>query len=295
MRPFLTDRSEDERSPDAGAHGLDPARPLAHLHGIWRDRVRGSTICIDARRRPLRVAYCSGGDHELSGVFEGWSFDGRQFIARFRWLHQPIAGYIVLQTGHNEDYLVGGWWYAHDVPRPHLLPFVPGVNHCLWSRLSDAQPWPRWATDHLELPPGCTTESLLGAGERAQRRALTTAATSELRYHRRLELWTGGAGGVARLAARLRHQGWWLVHNLLVHPLLALAPRGPCVALHDWTSRRLSRDDLLADSPAPRIERRGWWLLHNLVTHPAIGLFPCRATFAWHDRSAARMRVPGWA
>lgn len=114
------------------------------------------------------------------------------------------------------------------------------------------------------------------------------------RYHQRLALWTAGRAGVGRLAASACHRGWWLLHNLVTHPLLALTRGRRAVALHDWTSRGLNRDATLEPSPTPRVQRRLWWVVHNLLAHPAIALAPCAATFRWHDATARRMRVAGW-
>jgi len=35
------------------------------------------------------------------------------------------------------------------------------------------------------------------------------------------------------------HRFWWLVHNAVAHPLIAVAPRRPFFRFHDWTSRKL--------------------------------------------------------
>ncbi|MCX4245623.1 hypothetical protein [Paraliomyxa miuraensis] len=92
---------------------------------------------------------------------------------------------------------------------------------------------------------------------------------------------------------RLRHAGWWWLHNVVVHPLLGLLPVAAMVRLHDWSSARLSRSPSLA-SPLPRIPHRWRWIVHNVGAHLAIGLVPCAMTFRWHDQTAKRMQVPGW-
>lgn len=299
---------------------LDPGRPFDFLHGLWRDEVRGSTICIDGRHDRPRVVYCFGGDHELTGRYIDWRFERGQFMALFRWLRQPIAGYAVLQPD-TQNSMHGGWWYHKDVPweRSLRLPFLPGVNPSRWIRQDPRRPWPLWACEKLDLPTdgSVTSESLLSTAATATTADTSTALapadlartvelpptnairipperTSEGRYRLRVALWTGGRGGLARLVARARHHGWWLLHNLVAHPLLALSAGKLAVALHDWTSRRLNRDDALEPSPPPVIERRFWWIVHNLATHPAIGLVPCATTFRWHDATARRMRVAGW-
>jgi hypothetical protein len=265
------------------------------LHGMWRDEVRGSTMCIDGRVGEPLTVYCSGGDHELTGVYLRWQLRRGQLLAEFRWLREPISGVVVLQAESN-DSLVGGWWYHRDVPNEQRtrLPFVPGVHPCRWIRQDPRRPWPIWACERLDLATdgSLTSESLAAVRSDPQRGATEPGAAG--RYRQRIALWTDARTGLAGLTARLRHHGWWLLHNLVAHPLLAVLPARPAVALHDWTSRRLNRDPTLERSGTPRVERRLWWILHNLVAHPAIGLAPCATTFRWHDASARRMRVAGW-
>lgn len=35
------------------------------------------------------------------------------------------------------------------------------------------------------------------------------------------------------------HRFWWLVHNAVSHPLIALVPLKPMFDFHDWTSRKM--------------------------------------------------------
>lgn len=56
---------------------------------------------------------------------------------------------------------------------------------------------------------------------------------SEDRYKDRWALWEG-----MKLGA-VRHYTWWLVHNLVAHPLIAVAPIRPAFRFHDWTSHRM--------------------------------------------------------
>ncbi len=127
--------------------------------------------------------------------------------------------------------------------------------------------------------------------------------TAEIRHQERLRCWSWGATGLGRTARLLRFRGWWLFHNLVVHPLLALVPTRRVVALHDWASWKLLAPgfeeydrhfDWRRHAAVPLIRRRFWWILHNLFVHVAIGLVPCATTFRWHDLTAARMDVPDW-
>lgn len=272
--------------------------PLAYvfLHGVWIDETRGSTYFVDARGGAVRAVYCYGGDHELTGVYEDWRWLRGHYIARFRWLDRPISGYLMLQLA-GRDALVGGWWYEQHVPPDQVehLPFVPGIHPVRWVRQSSDRVWPDWAVKGLEIAeaPPITAGSLLSGGRPRSREPI--ARTAEDRYHQRIARWTGTRTGMARLAARLGHQAWWLLHNVGAHPLLALTRGRAAVAFHDWTSARLNKAaEAGPPSPPPQVERPLWWWLHNMASHVAIGLAPCAATFRWHDETARRMRVHGW-
>ena len=297
---------EDARDPVEAELRRRRSRPgaLEFLHGRWVDEMRRSTMYVDARTSPPRVVYCSGGDEALTGVYEDWYFDGRQYYAKFRWLNGSFAGYLVLQV-ERHDTMNGGWWYDRDVKERDVsrLPFVAGMQPCFWVRSSDHKVWPEWAAAGLGMPGReVTADSLLREPAPATVSVTKTpgsvrvalADTAELRYRDRLSLWTGRVGVRSRLAGALGHRAWWLLHNLVAHPLLALRPGRAAVALHDWTSRGLNRDPSLAPSLPPQIGERLWWVVHNLVAHPAIAVAPCAATFRWHDATARRMRVRGW-
>lgn len=35
------------------------------------------------------------------------------------------------------------------------------------------------------------------------------------------------------------HHAWWIIHNAVAHPLIAIAPMKKTFAFHDYTSRKL--------------------------------------------------------
>lgn len=39
---------------------------------------------------------------------------------------------------------------------------------------------------------------------------------------------------------RTEHYAWWIAHNAIAHPLLAIFPLKPSFRFHDWTSRKLN-------------------------------------------------------
>lgn len=102
---------------------------------------------------------------------------------------------------------------------------------------------------------------------------------------------------------RLRHQAFWLVHNCVAHPLLAVAPGVKAVEFHALTSAWLNHwpfpgvegpAERFVEADLPKIPKRGAWFIHNTVGHIAIGLWPTERMFALHDRTAKAMDVPGW-
>jgi hypothetical protein len=115
-------------------------------------------------------------------------------------------------------------------------------------------------------------------------------AGSEYRYQKRRARWTS----VARLAPRVRHHFWWILHNVVAHPLVGVGPSAATIWYHDWTSQRLNLQRKLRPSPRPEMTRRSQWIVHNVACHVAIGLVPCAATFAWHDMTADEMGEPYW-
>jgi len=82
---------------------------------------------------------------------------------------------------------------------------------------------------------------------------------SEARYHARLKAWQEGREfretptatmgvmedvgapkpeGVGPLPT-LRYRAWWVLHNVVAHPLIGILPCHETFEFHDWTSRCL--------------------------------------------------------
>jgi hypothetical protein len=127
------------------------------------------------------------------------------------------------------------------------------------------------------------------------------AETSEERYRQRIPLFEADG----RPRPRLRHRAHWLLHNCIVHPILAVLPNERATELHTlssvwlnrtWTRRPRKFAQVTLPLAAPRIagSSRAWWIFHNLFVHPAIGVAPISAMFRLHDWTADKMDVPGW-
>lgn len=116
--------------------------------------------------------------------------------------------------------------------------------------------------------------------------------TSEARYHRRRAAWCKRHS----VLPLVRHHVWWLLHNLVTHPLLGLVPWSGFILFHDWTSQHLNHHPTLRASSPPVIPpgKRWAWTWHNVAGHMAIGLFPTTAAFESHDRTADAMLVEDW-
>jgi hypothetical protein len=39
---------------------------------------------------------------------------------------------------------------------------------------------------------------------------------------------------------KIQHYMWWLLHNLVAHPVIAIAPVKVAFDFHDWSSRKLN-------------------------------------------------------
>ena len=123
------------------------------------------------------------------------------------------------------------------------------------------------------------------------------AERSEDRYEARRKLFEGDG----RPYPRLRHYGFWWLHNCVVHPLLGLFPSNATVQFHALSSAWLNHIEgpfLVAKEmlgmKVPEIGNRRMWVWHNLISHVLIGIVPCSRTFAGHDETAKKMNVPGW-
>lgn len=102
-------------------------------------------------------------------------------------------------------------------------------------------------------------------------------------------------------APKLRHMGFWLLHNCIAHPLLGFFPNQKTVEVHELTSSWLNHEmhgfdkaRRVLHAKVPTIPNQALWVLHNVVSHVAIGVAPSDFTFAMHDWTAELMQIPGW-
>ena len=116
--------------------------------------------------------------------------------------------------------------------------------------------------------------------------------TSASRFAHRQKLWKDRH----RVAPTVRHHAWWLLHNLIAHPVLGLRPSPRVVWFHDWTSQHLNTRRRFVASPPPVIPpgKERAWRFHNIVGDVAFGLAPIEAAFRFHDRTSEAMGVSDW-
>lgn len=156
--------------------------------------------------------------------------------------------------------------------------------------------------DAEEATTGTTTASQFVATGPAE-----DLTTSRGRFYSRLERWKKDG----KAFPRTRHHVQWLIHNCVVHPLIAVAPVTFLLELHELSSRWLNvprrtvetdgvskylhgRSFVLTSPVIPKAKSRFFWLLHNTAGHILIGLLPIRPFFFFHDWSAKQMGAPNW-
>lgn len=64
---------------------------------------------------------------------------------------------------------------------------------------------------------------------------------SEDRYYDRITTWKTQTQHLPKV----KHWGWWFVHNVIAHPLIGLLPFHFAFEFHDWTSRKLNGNENL--------------------------------------------------
>lgn len=115
--------------------------------------------------------------------------------------------------------------------------------------------------------------------------------SSQDRYRHRRLLWEKNH----RVLPQARHHVWWVLHNLLSHPVLGVWPSTRAIRFHDWTSHHLNqRKKVYYQSPRPDLQNRRAWAWHNIAGHLAIGLLPIGPSFRFHDRTSEAMHEPEW-
>jgi hypothetical protein len=80
---------------------------------------------------------------------------------------------------------------------------------------------------------------------------------SEDRFHERMQNWKEGtpekvsvvepkveetysAPKIVRRIPLVQHYFWWMIHNLVAHPMIGLLPIKVSFRFHDWTSHKLN-------------------------------------------------------
>lgn len=138
----------DKPRAEVGAH---ESLNLKFFEGVWRNPTTNSTYYARVVDGRLFMPYCYRGDTHLTGHYYNFRLVGETLVGRFEWLDESgISGYAI-QKVESSDRLVGGWWYAQDVP-PEMINDVSRINLSMPSmRESDLERdtatkrFPRWA------------------------------------------------------------------------------------------------------------------------------------------------------
>jgi hypothetical protein len=123
---------------------------LTFFEGAWEDKPSNSNFYARIINGELVIAYCYGGNSELSSRFYNCKIIGDTLFARFKWFKAPVSGYTFLKV-ESENKLVGGWWYSEDLPGEVLNDIsninasIPGMNKSILERKTEAGEFPIWA------------------------------------------------------------------------------------------------------------------------------------------------------
>jgi len=132
-----------------------PESELKFLEGAWLALPTQSVFYPRWVNGELVAPYCFGGDSRLTGRYFNFRRIGDKIFARFEWLDSSaIRGYS-LWTIESPDRIVGGWWYAEDVPpeisgdMTRIEQSLPGMNRTVLERLPK-KTMPQWAEDYFK-------------------------------------------------------------------------------------------------------------------------------------------------
>jgi nucleoside phosphorylase len=138
--------------PVGGARvGTSGPSELVALEGIWERAETGSTACMRVVNGELRCPYLYRPGSISTGEYHSIRAINGALFGRFRWFDGSYSGYFYLRI-ESPDRLVGGWWYAEDVPADAIerLPHVEGMVESTWIRQPLATSFPPWAERFFE-------------------------------------------------------------------------------------------------------------------------------------------------
>lgn len=133
------------------SHSLD----LKFFEGVWRNKSTGSTYYGRVVDGELFMPYCYHGDSYLTGHYYNLRVIGETLVGRFEWLDESEVSGYALQKVESENKLVGGWWYAQDVPKEMLNDVsridmsIPMMKKSILERGAPIKRFPRWAEEYF--------------------------------------------------------------------------------------------------------------------------------------------------
>lgn len=127
---------------------------LRAFEGVWRISPSNSLLVARVIKGELVAPYSYGGRTDLTGRYYNFRLIGTNLFARFQWLADPsITGYGFVEI-RSVNQLVGGWWYAGDLPcevdRDITLIHkdLPWMNESTWERVQ-LDELPAWAEEYF--------------------------------------------------------------------------------------------------------------------------------------------------
>jgi hypothetical protein len=155
--------------PATSEHDQEPSVDLKFFEGAWRSSPSGSLLCGRVINGELVMPYSYGTSASLTGHYYNFRLLGKTLFARFQWFEDPrICGYAFSQV-ESADRLVGGWWYAEDVPEgigrdiTRIYQSLPGINETVLNRIH-LETLPDWAEQYFEK---ALADDLDGSAQRA--------------------------------------------------------------------------------------------------------------------------------
>lgn len=130
---------------------------LQFLEGAWIDKGTKTRLYARVVGPQLLMPYCFGNDNHLTAHYYDFRRIGDSLFARFQWQKElRTAGYTQMKIV-SPDRLVGGWWYADEVPEEltkditKIHNSMPGMRPSELNRLPRTAV-PEWAENFFQNP-----------------------------------------------------------------------------------------------------------------------------------------------
>jgi hypothetical protein len=130
---------------------------ISDFQGIWYGSPIHGVYCARVIDGELLVPYALGLLTEVTGHLYNCRVLGDRLFCRFAWFDSDVAGLVALKIGPTRT-LIGGWWYAQDLPRrvlrdiDQLHESNPGMNAIVLEKADSQAKFPYWAEEYFANP-----------------------------------------------------------------------------------------------------------------------------------------------